>query len=87
MTSRSATATVLLLGTSACSGADPYADKFTNVDTAWAVTDDEGYEWAIVKDTTHPTPILRAAKLPHASDGSMGRHLRVRGALGRCSAG
>lgn len=43
------------LAVSACSdSANPYADKFTNVDPAWAVTAEEGYEWALVKDANLP---------------------------------
>jgi hypothetical protein len=39
----------------ACSGAkDPYPEKLTNIDSAWAVTADEGYEWALVKDANLP---------------------------------
>jgi hypothetical protein len=34
--------------------ADPYAGKFTNLDPEWAVTADEGYEWALVKDANLP---------------------------------
>ncbi len=49
-------ASVLLLAVSASSGSEnPYADKFTTVDPAWAVTADEGYEWALVKDANLPT--------------------------------
>jgi len=32
----------------------PYKDKFTTIDPAWAVTADEGYEWALVKDANLP---------------------------------
>ena len=31
-----------------------YADKFTNIDAEWAVTADEAYEWALVKDANLP---------------------------------
>ena len=31
-----------------------YADKFTNIDAEWAVTADEAYEWALVKDADLP---------------------------------
>lgn len=48
-------AVAVLLAVSACSDStNPYADKFTNVDPAWAVTADEGYEWALVKDANLP---------------------------------
>lgn len=40
---------------SACAeNSNPYADKFTNVDSEWAVTADEGYAWAMVKDANLP---------------------------------
>ena len=32
-----------------------YDDKFTNLDPAWVVTADEGYEWASVKNDNLPT--------------------------------
>ncbi len=32
-----------------------YDDKFTNLDPAWVVTADEGYEWATVKNDNLPT--------------------------------
>lgn len=32
-----------------------YNDKFTNLDPAWVVTADEGYEWASVKNDNLPT--------------------------------
>jgi hypothetical protein len=32
-----------------------YNDKFTNLDAAWVVTADEGYEWASVKNDNLPT--------------------------------
>jgi len=48
-------AVTALLVTSACSDtSNPYAEKFTNIDPAWAVTADEGYEWALVKDANLP---------------------------------
>ena len=31
-----------------------YSDKFTNLDPAWAVTADEAYQWALVKDANLP---------------------------------
>ena len=45
-----------LLAVSACGGGttDPYADKFTTIDPEWAVTPDEAYEWALVKDANLP---------------------------------
>ncbi|HJO02414.1 MAG TPA: hypothetical protein QGG47_00415 [Acidobacteriota bacterium] len=33
---------------------NPYVDKFTNIDPEWAVTADEGYEWALVKSANLP---------------------------------
>ena len=49
-------AAVLLAFFSSCSqSADPYADKFTTLDSAWAVTADEGYQWAAVKNANLPT--------------------------------
>jgi hypothetical protein len=39
----------------ACAESDaPVADKFTNIDPAWAVTEDEAYEWALVKAANLP---------------------------------
>ncbi len=55
LTKRLLVATAVLLVLSACAAAgNPYADKFINVDPAWAVTADEGYEWALVKDANLP---------------------------------
>ena len=41
----------------ACSGGREisYPEKFTTVGPAWAVTAEEGYEWALVKDANLPT--------------------------------
>jgi hypothetical protein len=45
----------MLTVASGCSQApDPYAEKFATVDPAWAVTADEAYEWALVKDANLP---------------------------------
>ena len=50
-----AIAGIACLAVVACNGgANPYADKFTDVDPAWAVTADEGYEWALVKNANLP---------------------------------
>ena len=50
------TASVFLLAVSASSGSEnPHADKLTSVDPAWAVTAEEGYRWALVKDANLPT--------------------------------
>ncbi|MDG2376291.1 MAG: hypothetical protein P8M18_08065 [Woeseiaceae bacterium] len=41
--------------TAACDDAsDQYTEKFTNIDSEWAVTADEGYEWALLKDANLP---------------------------------
>jgi len=48
------TVILLLLAVVACGGANPYADKFTTVDTTWAVTADEGREWAMVRSDNLP---------------------------------
>jgi hypothetical protein len=50
-----AVAVIAALGAAGCSEqGNPYADKFTNIDSAWAVTAEEGYEWALVKDANLP---------------------------------
>ncbi len=49
------TVVVLLLAIAACSGTgNPYAEKFTSLDTSWAVTADEGYAWAKVRGDNLP---------------------------------
>ncbi len=49
------TAITLLLTVPACTGAGTsYAGKFTTIDPAWAVTADEGYEWAKVRSDNLP---------------------------------
>jgi len=50
------TAAVLSLSLAACSGTTTsYETKLTQLDPAWVVTPDEGYEWALVKDASIPT--------------------------------
>jgi hypothetical protein len=44
----------MLLGAGCNSASDSYEEKLTNIDPAWAVTADEGYEWALVKDANLP---------------------------------
>jgi len=49
------TLATLAVTASACGGPqDPYADKFMHIDPEWAVTADEGHEWARVKDANRP---------------------------------
>lgn len=48
------TSAVLLTIVACTESSNPYADKFTMVDPDWAVTADEGYEWALVKDANLP---------------------------------
>ena len=49
------TGLVAVLLAAGCSNSpDSYDNKFTNIDPAWAVTADEGYEWALVKDANLP---------------------------------
>jgi hypothetical protein len=44
-----------MLMASACGDStNSYADKFKNIDPTWAVTADEGYEWALVKNANLP---------------------------------
>ena len=47
---------ILAAAFAACSGGaeHTYTDKFTRVDASWAVTADEGYEWALVKSANLP---------------------------------
>lgn len=48
-------AVAALFAVTACGDAsNPYADKFETLDPEWAVTADEGYEWAQVKDANLP---------------------------------
>jgi hypothetical protein len=47
-------ATAILAASGCGDQGNPYADKFTNVDPDWAVTAEEGYEWALVKDANLP---------------------------------
>tara|TARA_B100000686_G_scaffold336278_1_gene405978 strand:- start:5666 stop:7213 length:1548 start_codon:yes stop_codon:yes gene_type:complete len=44
----------MLLAAGCNSASDSYEEKLTNIDLAWAVTSDEGYEWALVKDANLP---------------------------------
>ena len=49
------TAITLLLTVPACTGTSAsYVGKFTTIDPAWAVTADEGYEWAKVRSDNLP---------------------------------
>ncbi len=48
-------AVVVSLTTGGCgASSDQYVDKFTTIDPDWAVTADEAYEWALVKDANLP---------------------------------
>jgi hypothetical protein len=53
---RAALGIAVVAAAAGCSSlaANPYTDKFTHVDPAWAVTAEEGYEWALVKDANRP---------------------------------
>ena len=52
---RYSVAIVLLLSVAACSiSGEQFADKFTQLESAWVVTADDGYEWALVKDANLP---------------------------------
>ena len=46
--------TTLIVAAGCAPSADPYAAKFTSLDTEWAITADESYEWALVKDANLP---------------------------------
>ena len=43
-----------LLAAACVKAPEPYADKFTNIDPDWAVTEGEAYEWSLVKDANLP---------------------------------
>ncbi len=46
---------MLLLSIAACTDSgEQLADKFTQLEPAWVVTADEGYEWALVIDADLP---------------------------------
>lgn len=46
--------TALLLSAGCADSPDPFAGKFTSLDLDWAITADEAYEWALVKDANLP---------------------------------
>ena len=47
-------AALSFLAAACADSSDNYTDKLTNIDPEWAVTADEGYEWALVKDANLP---------------------------------